>query len=506
MKNDKAVKILLVEDDVDFAAIVKEILNTSSEPVFSIEHTSKLSLIPELLSKSDIQLILLDLNIEDSRGLDTLSKVYGIKSHIPIVVMTGSYDETLGIKALKTGAQDYFLKGRIDRVSLIRSIRYALERKKHKDELHLAHAETKNLLAAIPSLLIGLDANNQVKHWNKIAERTLGISKPSVINRSLDECDFKWDKEAVLHGIRECRSKRKPLRLDDIRFMRPDQTEGFLGFTIYPVQNHPEEGIKILIFGADVTERRQLEKHFYQVTKMESLGVLSGGVAHEFRNQLAPALMSARLAKKEIEKGVVSIERISKIIDYLENANRFVNEILAFGKKEEEKKESLELGQVIQDSLELIKPLLPHNIQVELRRSQEEAPIVADKSQIHQVMMNLCANAQYAMRQLGGKINIAVEVVEIKKGNPLINGKIHPGSYVKLSVRDTGDGIDSKILPHIFEPFFTTKPGNEGAGMGLAVIYGIVTKHQGAITVSSEPGCGTIFDLHFPRHLKPASL
>ena len=213
--------------------------------------------------EGNLDVILLDLNLKDSKGLTTLKKI-GYKARmLPIIVLTGEFDESIGAETLKLGAQDYFLKGEIHPETLICSIRYSIERKRQELELRKAHedlkksnAEKDQLLNLIPSIIIRINHEDRVTHWNEVAERVLGIPHAKAIDQPLSQCGVDWDFAILKKGIDDCRTKKIPLYLDDIPFKRSDGTKRILGATVHLIYGSPSERIGILIFGADITERK----------------------------------------------------------------------------------------------------------------------------------------------------------------------------------------------------------------------------------------------------------
>ncbi len=257
------IKILLIEDDPDFTYTLKERLKTSKEPSFSIDCANDLAGGIRKISEGGFDIVLLDLNLKDSKGMATLKKVNQQAKDLPIIVLTGEYDESIGPETLRLGAQDYFLKGEIHPQALVRSIHYSIERKKQELALRKAHedlkksdAEKEQLLALIPSIIIRIDSKDMVTHWNSVAERVLGILHAKAIDRPLSECGADWDFQILNRGIYECRTKKRPLYLEDIQFKRANGEKRLLGVTVHPIEGSVGERIGILIFGADITEHK----------------------------------------------------------------------------------------------------------------------------------------------------------------------------------------------------------------------------------------------------------
>ena len=305
--------------------------------------------------------------------------------------------------------------------------------------------------------------------------------------------------------IWECIRKDRPTSLDDVGFEYKDGRKGFLGLTIIPMKEGSEEQEGFVLFGADITEKKKaqlekakLEEHVWAVQKMESIGTLAGGIAHDFKNILGPILGYAEMMSRSFPPSSKEYERAVKILKSAGRARDLVEQILIFSRKGSDERTPVHVPSVVREALSLLKEVLPSTIEIVADIDRNVSNIVANPTQVHQVIMNLCINAGYAMGPNGGRLTVRAKNVTVTKEFEKLHAGLEPGSYVKLTVEDTGSGIDPKILPRIFDPFFTTKPIGEGSGMGLAVVHGIVTGHGGSIEADSAPNQGTRFDVYFP--------
>jgi PAS domain S-box-containing protein len=253
-------RILLIEDEPAYARLISEQLRVGPGPRWWVETAERLQAGLERLSRGSIDVVLVDLSLPDSRGLETFTSVQASVPHVPVIVLTGCNDDALALEAVRRGAQDYVVKGQVDGWMLGRVLRYAIERKRASEELRQADMHAEQLVAAIPSILIGIDADGAVTRWSKKAEDGFGVSAESVLHRPLTDCPLSWDLAGVLEGIAACRAQEGSVRLKDIPFTRPDKTPGVLGLTITPVRWHAGEPSGFLIVAADVTERRQGEQ------------------------------------------------------------------------------------------------------------------------------------------------------------------------------------------------------------------------------------------------------
>ncbi|MFA5903218.1 MAG: PAS domain S-box protein [Desulfobacula sp.] len=245
-----------------------------------------------------------------------------------------------------------------------------------------------------------------------------------------------------------------------------------------------------------VDEKEKAQAQLAQSQKMESIGTLAGGIAHEFNNILSIIMGNNELAMDELPEWSQARTSLDEIRIACLRARDVVRQLLTFSRKDDAKKISMDIGSVVKESLKLIRSSIPANIDIRHTISDDIAPIIGNATQINQVLINLCGNAADAMREKGGSLQIDL-------GNFLIDEKtrpaeLSPGLYVRLMISDTGDGMDHDTLKRMFEPFFTTKEIGKGTGIGLAVVHGIVERHNGSIQVESKPEKGTLFTILFP--------
>ncbi len=268
------------------------------------------------------------------------------------------------------------------------------------------------------------------------------------------------------------------------------------------------EGDKILgILGIniDITERKLAEQErkallaqLVQSQKMEAIGTLAGGIAHDFNNILAAIFGYAELARANAPPGSVMVKDINRVLEAGERAASLVKQILAFSRQDKIGRIPLEPIPLIKEAIKLLRPALPATIAISHQLPPTSAAILADPTQIHQIVMNICTNAFHAMEKSGGTLSISLRDRELQQADLLQHPQVAPGAYVELTIRDTGTGIAPEILGKIFDPYFTTKGVGKGTGMGLAITHGIVTGAGGFITCDSELGRGATFTIFFP--------
>ena len=254
----------------------------------------------------------------------------------------------------------------------------------------------------------------------------------------------------------------------------------------------------------DITERKQaerekkkLESQLRQAQKMEAIGTLAGGIAHDFNNILAALIGYAEMAVDDVEEGSLLRANLREVLIAANRAKDLVKQILAFSRQAEQESRPVKVGLIVKEVLKLLRASLPTTIQIR-QDIQSDSAVLADPTQIHQVLMNLCTNAGQAMEEKGGTLEVNLVDVEPEADFEVKHRGMKPGPYIKLTVNDTGQGMAPDMLDRIFDPYFSTKDTNEGTGLGLSVVHGIVKSCGGTVTANSKPGRGSTFDVFLP--------
>jgi PAS domain S-box-containing protein len=281
---------------------------------------------------------------------------------------------------------------------------------------------------------------------------------------------------------------------------KKDGTRFWEDATISPVCDGEGQITNFLAVKRDISKEKSLERQLQQAMKMEAIGTLSGGIAHDFNNILSVMIGYGQMAKGRLEIDDPARTDIDQVLQAGDRAVDLVKQILTFSRQDtQEQFKPLSVQYLIKEVLKLLRSSLPMTIELDHSIQHDCSPILADSSQIHQVLMNLCTNAKQAIGGKYGRITVNLSEIQISEENDKIACLLHgPGNYVDLEVSDTGSGMDRKLQERIFEPFFTTKAKDHGTGLGLAVVHGIVKKHGGEIVVDSAVGQGTTFHVYFP--------
>ncbi|MCP4713710.1 MAG: response regulator, partial [Deltaproteobacteria bacterium] len=262
-----------------------------------------------------------------------------------------------------------------------------------------------------------------------------------------------------------------------------------------------DDGTPIAMIGTiqDITERHRMEEIAKQTQKMEAIGTLAGGIAHDFNNILTAIIGYAELANNEVSQDSSIQEYLSLILKSSDRAKELVKQILTFSRKRQDERKTLQLSTIIKEATKLLRSTIPTTIEINQIIDESTGIINADPTQMHQIVMNLCTNAAYAMQESGGVLEITLSPIIITQESLSKYHDVSPGPFVELKITDSGIGIEPRLIHRIFEPFFTTKEMEKGTGMGLAVVHGIVKDHGGNISVDSRPGKGTTFTILLPQ-------
>ncbi len=289
----------------------------------------------------------------------------------------------------------------------------------------------------------------------------------------------------------------------EVKLRKSDGEEFFASLFSQPILFREKQCFLTLIY--DLTERKKaeeeklaLEKQLRQTQKLEALGTLSSGISHDFNNILGIIYGNIELAIMILPKESKVIKNLDMALTAVDRAKAMIMQILTFSRQKEQERKPFEISTVVSEVVVMMAALLTSDIRIKMQIADKTSIILGDPTQIHQVVMNLCANARQALQATGGVIKVFLEKVSVSGDDRMALPKLKPGPYVKLTVADNGPGMEREVLERVFDPFFTTKEVGKGTGMGLSVVHGIVLNHDGAVSVESEPGNGTAFHCYLP--------
>ncbi len=542
--------ILAIEDNPADFRILNEYLKENPSVDFEIAHAETLKEALELLRSVQYSVVLLDLNLPDSKGLEGIEKLGAVKSLPPIIVLTGMDSEETGLQALAKNAQDFLVKGKINSDVLIRSIRYAIERNKAEESLRRINEElekrTEELLTANENLdasraaalnlmedavrarrmaeQMSADlahATDQLRRseetFRQIAENSQDIywltsadgkdllylspAYESICQQPVAEAykrpSFWLDCACEDDSVRLAETFRTHLNAslnEEFRIKRPDGSFRWIWARTFPILDESHNLQRMLGVARDITERKLFEEKLIIVQKLESIGVLAGGIAHDFNNLLTAILGNISLAKFVLPPESQATEYLNGSEKACEMAKDLSSRLLTFSKGGAPVKSIMRVDALVRESVSFM--LSGSNVLARFALDEGLAPVEIDANQIRQVIQNLVINAREAM-PAGGTLTASASNVKIKNKNPM---DLAPGQFVKISLEDQGKGIPPDDIPKIFDPYYTTSElgSRKGRGLGLAICHSIIQKHRGGISVESTVGRGTVFSIYLP--------
>jgi two-component system, cell cycle sensor histidine kinase and response regulator CckA len=529
------IKILLVEDNPGDVLLLQHILAELTSIELKWVHVERLKTAIELLRSAKFDVILLDLVLPDSHGLNTLVQIQVQDPLTPIVVLTGMTDETLAVQAMQAGAQDYLVKGQShDCKLLLRSIRYAIERKRIAATLEQREREFRTLTENAPDIIARFDRQLRHLYVNSAVIQATGLTVRDFLGKSNREMGMPTDRveqwEAVLRrvfstgatistefeflsptGSRYFQARCVPeLAVDgsigSVLAIVRDLSDSWLAAQKICQQAAPSDisneaghPCAILTIDRDITQQ-QLESQIPRAQQLKSLSTLAGGIAHDLNNVLTPILAVAQLLPLALPDDLNA--RQQRLLRILDDSSRrgadMVRQILTFARGLDGDLGPVAIGQFLVELQATIESTLPTSIAIDLDLATPELWLVAaNTDHLERAFANFCLNARDAMPN-GGTLHIAAENRVIDQTYARIHLAAKAGTYVTISFQDTGIGIAPEHLDRIFEPFFTTKAFGAGTGLGLSTAMGIIKHHRGFITVSSEVGQGTQFQVFLP--------
>jgi PAS domain S-box-containing protein len=475
------VSILLVEDNPVDAAFVMGMLRNEAQ-CGPCRHVTNLTGALAELSATEVDVVLVDLNLGDSSGYETFDRIRKSSAQAAILVLSGSDDEELASRTVREGGQDYLVKGSFDRKLLLRAMRYAVERKTSEEALRKSEATARAIFENSLDAIVMFDDRGALVEVNPAAAALFGLPRPDLVGKSLREAGGEGFEAEMARMRREFSSSGRGKFI----LICADRKRHVVDYC-FKANVLPGRHLGVM---RDITEQQSLEDQLRQSQKMEAVGRLAGNVAHDFNNILGIITGYAELIELHAQDDRLR-SKANRILSATLKASSLTKQLLAFGRKQVVKPALLNLADVVSELSSMITCLAGAETQIAVLTSKMAGLVYADQGQMEQVLLNLVTNAHEAM-PYGGTLTIVIERVEVRDGS----SEVPDGIYVRLSVQDTGSGINPDVKAHIFDPFFTTKPA--GSGLGLSTVLGIVKQAAGYITVDSVPQKGSIFRIYLP--------
>jgi PAS domain S-box-containing protein len=501
MKNpmQQKINVLQLEDSPRDAALIQKML---SEAGLSCRFTVVDDEIGfnSALAGEPFDLILSDYNLPTYDGLAAVKLAHCMRPKTPVIVISGTVGEDIAVECLHVGASDFLLKDRLARLGpavsrVLEQGRVCRERQQAQDALRDSEEKFRQLTESINevSWITSLDISTVV-HVSPSYEKVWGRTCQSLYENptSFTEAILEEDRPAMITALEKVKHGEK-FELD-FRVVHADGEIRWIHSRGAPVRN--EAGIIYRLAGIaeDVTERLNHERLALRSQRLEAIGTLASGVAHDLNNALAPIMMGVELLQMQYPQQ-------SDILEMFRNSARratdMVKQLMSFAKGAEGDRVLVQPSRLVREMESMMKGSFPKNIQLAVKCDPKLPAILGDPTQLHQVLLNLCVNARDAMLS-GGTLTLEALCVEV---DAMYASSLHdakPGTYMALQVRDTGTGIPLEIIDRIFDPFFSTKGPDKGTGLGLSTVAGIVKGHGGFMQVYSQPGKGSSFTAYLP--------
>lgn len=484
------IHVLLIEDNQDDYLIFQELLKrTSSKRKFDLSWVSHEAEALTPIYSGQFDVIFVDYTLTQGTGVKLVETATSNNAKGPFVLLTGHDDPNLYKQASERGFYSYLLKDELTSSFLERTITYAIERKRFENEIISEKAFSTSVLQAMPYMILEIDAHNIITKTNYAASKITGYT--------VDELQGKdW---AILFSDNNVETLQSNLKTNNRQSFRMDCTtkNGSVRIIEWLILNHlkddnEEKLLTLVLSGKDVTDEDEREAKEQQKQKMESLGHMAGGVAHEINNLLQPILLSAEIMDDMIVDKEKFAPYTDKIIRNASNAAQIVEDILIFARQDIKTVSSRLFLNDLQDAIEMVKDIIPLTVTIrtDIDDNCNGAYYAGREHDMHRVIRNLVINASQAMR---GKGEISISVNKDPKNDDCL----------LLNVVDTGEGIAEERLNKIFTPFYTTKETGQGVGLGLPMIHSIVDSWDGSIHVQSVIGKGSTFTITLPSIAKP---
>lgn len=471
MEDKTLLRLLLIEERPGSGDFVKEVL-TADDRRFEIVQALGPHHAADIMRRENLDGVVIDIDPNQAESIEIIRELRSIGSNIPLLVFHGQDNHPdLGSNHNHNGATHFFGKNQPRHRLLLKTILCSLENHRERE----LQNNLEKLVALNPDAIIVVNIEGVVQFVNEAATRLF----------SRDKEDFVGD----LLGF-----SVKEGALAEIEVLSNGETRNA---EMHVVRLQWNNRPALLASIRDTTDQKRMSERLRQAQRLAAVGQLAGGIAHDFNNILAAIIGNLKLIELELPSNDSTQISLGEIEKAVTRAQEIIQQILTFSRNQEVERKSIEIEPVIDEAIRFLRATIPTKIEIKRHVERNLPPIAADATQIHQIMMNLGINAVHAMSG-NGVLEISLTQAQMKDDNVSRSFGLKPGSYVVISVSDSGAGMDRETCSRIFEPFYTTKPQGVGTGLGLSVVHGIMKSHEGAVTVYSEPGNGTVFNLYFP--------
>jgi PAS domain S-box-containing protein len=491
----RPVRVLHLEDNEKDRFLVAELfrVNRLMGEVFPVKSHEEFA---AALKSARYDLIISDFTLPSYDGASALSLARELQPEIPFIFFSGTIGEEVAVESLKNGATDYVLKQRPAR--LVAAVRNAL--RNAQERARRRHAEKKireqaELLDMTRDAIIFCDMEPRVLFWNKGAERIYGWTAAEAVGQLLNQLLFRGNPPPQVKEAAKSLEERGEWMGELREFTKDGRTVVVQGRSTL-IRDERGQPKSLLIINTDITEQKHLQEQFLRAQRLESLGALVSGIAHDLNNSLVPLLIGVQILRERNAS-----PDTESILHTMETSVRrgaeMVKQVLAFARGGESEAVIIYPNQLVKEISKIIADTFPKSIQCRVRADENAWTISGVPTQLHQVLMNLCVNARDAMLK-GGTLTLAVENVTLQPDDVAAHQGVKTGDYVCVTVADTGGGVPADQLEKIFEPFFTTKGPTKGTGLGLSTSRSIIQNHGGFMTVTSAAGRGSEFKFFLP--------
>jgi PAS domain S-box-containing protein len=486
-------RILHLEHDAKEADLVARVLGSEGVPC-EVVRVDGLPAFERALGDEEFDLILSEFSIPGHDGHAVLDAAAAIRPGLPVVFVTGAIGEETTADLLRRGAAGYVAKPKLDRLAA--AVRIAVDRAAEQRARSAAEDRLRRqaaLLDKARDAIVVLDLRGHISFWNKGAEGIYGWPAADALGRDAFQLHLKYSV-----ALREARRSvlEKGEWSGELENYRQDGQVVAVESRWNLVRGRAAEPESILIMDTDITERRRLQTQLLRSQRMDSIGALAGGIAHDLNNVLAPILMAAEALKRSVPDA-----RGQKLLGAIEFSARraadMVRQVLTFARGVDGEPTPLDPQRLLEDVERICQETFPKTIHIDRHSAADLWPVSGNATQLHQVLLNLCVNARDAMPH-GGELRLRVENVTLDQYYAGMNPAARAGPHVLFTVADDGVGIPEALREKVFEPFFTTKGAGSGTGLGLATSLFIARNHNGFITLRSEKGRGATFCVYLP--------